>query len=69
MQRLLNRELNKEVIDLRKTFSLLVQGMIILCREAEDAEDIAGQSNCAEDDHGDPDNPEPDKCKEKIANH
>ena len=43
--------------------------LIILCRKAEDAEDVPGQSNRAKDDHEDPDNPEPEKIcfvKRKI---
>ena len=37
--------------------------VIILCREAEYAEEIAGQSNRPKDDHEDPNDPEPERRK------
>ena len=38
----------------------LSAGDWLLCREAKDAEDIAGQPDGAKDDHEDPNNPEPE---------
>ena len=36
-------------------------GEELLCRQAEDAKDVASQTDRAKDDHEDPDNPEPEK--------
>ena len=46
--------------------NLSLMRIILLCRKAEDAEDVASQTDRAKDDHENPDNPEPDKGEGQI---
>ena len=77
MHRVLNKELNRDVIDLTNLCHPRNKypgssppplfhahengGEKLLCRQAEDAKDVASQADGAKDDHEDPNNPEPER--------